>query len=97
MEGKILNTMIEAITIIALVILLGWQEYQNRKERAKLFNAILAKNNQEFKELELTDKTSIKVAPNEEVPDLVPTDQLTDEDWEKVEIKKEKIKWPTIK
>ena len=89
--------MIYEIVIVALIGLIGWQEYQNRKERAKLFNAILAKNNQEFKELELTDKTSIKVAPDEEVPDLVPTDQLTDEEWEKAEIKKEKIKWPTIK
>lgn len=86
--------MIELGVIIALVGLLGWQEYQNRKERAKLFNAIMSKNNQEFKELELTDRTQIKVKPSEEMPDLVPTDSLSDEDWEKAEIKGEKIKWP---
>ena len=80
--------------IIALISLIGWLEYQNRKERAKLFNAIMSKNNQEFKELELTDKTSIKVRPNNDLPDLIPTDQLTDEEWEKAEIKGEKLKWP---
>ena len=86
--------MIELGVIIALVGLLGWQEYQNRKERAKLFNAIMSKNTKEFKELELTDRTEIKVKPNEELPDLIPTDQLSEEDWEKAEIKGEKIKWP---
>lgn len=86
--------MIELGVIIALVCLIGWQEFNNRKERAKLINAIMSKNNQEFKDLELTDKTAIKVAPNSELPDLIPTDQLNDEDWEKAEIKGEKIKWP---
>ena len=86
--------MIELGVIIALVCLIGWQEFNNRKERAKLSNAIMSKDTQEFKELELTDKTSIKVKPNSELPDLIPTDQLNDEDWERAEIKGEKVKWP---
>lgn len=86
--------MIEVAVIIALIGLLAFQEYNNRKERSKLINAILSKDSKEFQDLELTDKTSIKVAPKDEVPDMIPTDQLSDEDWEKAEIKGEKIKWP---
>jgi negative regulator of sigma E activity len=86
--------MIELGVIIALVGLIGWQEYQNRKERNKLMNALMSKNTQDFKELELAERTNIKIKPDNDIPDLIPTDQLSDEDWEKVEIKGEKIKWP---
>ena len=86
--------MIEVLVIIALVALLAWERYNDRKERAKLINMIYAKRFEEVRDLEMADKTEIKVKPTNEMPDLIPTDQLNDEDWEKAEIKKEKIKWP---
>ena len=86
--------MTEIGVIIALIALLGWQEFQNRKERAKLINAIMSKSTAEFRDLELTDKTEIKVKPNNEIPDLIETDQLNDEDWFKAEIEGKRVKLP---
>jgi hypothetical protein len=83
--------MIEVITITALVTLLGWQEYQNRKERSKLFNAILSKNINDFKDLEIADKTEIKIKPPKD-PNNIPLDTLTDEEWYQTEIKGKKVR-----
>ena len=77
--------MIEIATIISLIVLLGFQEYHNRKERAKLINAILSKSVNEFKELELADRTEIKIKPPK-APDITPVDQLSDDEWYKKEI-----------
>lgn len=68
--------------IIALVVLIGWQEYQNRKERNKLINALMAKDAKELADLEFNER--IKPQPTiEKPPDLVPVDQLSDKDFEK--------------
>lgn len=82
---------IGTIVILGLLALLGWERYQDRKERAKLFNAILAKNTNEFKDLELADNTKIKIQPLKN-PNLIPINGLTDEDWYKSEIKHEKVR-----
>jgi hypothetical protein len=82
------------VVIIALVLLMAFQEFHGRRERSKLINAILSKDAKEFQDMELADKTSIKVAPKDEVQDFISTDQLSDDDWEKAEIRGEKIKWP---
>jgi predicted negative regulator of RcsB-dependent stress response len=74
--------MIELFVIIALVILIGWQEWNNRKERAKLFNAILGKNVQEIASLDLADKTVIKA--NTDKPEITPFENMSDEDFGKV-------------
>ena len=79
--------MIEIFTIIALVVLLGWQEYQNRKERAKMLNAIIGKNTQEIASLDLADKTDIK-AKTETKSDIIPMENLPDDEFSKI-IKKE--------
>lgn len=68
--------------IIVLAGLLGWEKRENRLERSKLTNALLAKNAQEMVNLDLADKTQIKT----EVPkqsDFVPQENLSQEDWEK--------------
>jgi hypothetical protein len=72
--------MIEIATILGLIGLIAFQEYHNRKERAKLINAVLSKSNQEFKEMELADKTTIEIKPPKD-SNLIPTDNLNDEDW----------------
>ena len=78
---------IEAIVIIALVVLLGWQEWNNRKERAKMLNAIIGKNFQEIASLDLADKTEIK-AKTEKRPDMTPLENLPEDEFSKI-IKKE--------
>jgi len=74
--------MIELIllaVIVVLCILLAFMEYQNRKERAKFLNALIAKNAQEMQGLEHSDK----IDPNKKspLPDLIPSENLTDEEW----------------
>lgn len=55
-----------AVTNVALLGLLAWQEYSGRKERAKFINALIARSAEQFRDLELTEK----VKPIE--PPLVP-------------------------
>jgi len=81
--------MTEVVVIISLIVLIGWQEYHNRKERAKLVNAILSKSVNDFKELELADRTDIKIRPPKE-PNLIATDNLSDDEWFEKEIKPKK-------
>jgi hypothetical protein len=83
--------MIEFFVILALVALIAWQEYHNRKERAKLINAILSKNVNDFKDLELADKTKIEIKPPKD-PNLIPMEGLTDDQWFETEIKGKKVR-----
>jgi len=74
--------MIEVITIVALLTLIGWEKYQNRLERAKYLNAILGKNVHEIASLNLADKT--KIVANETVTEnQTPTESLSDEEFMK--------------
>jgi len=86
--------MIELGIVALLVGMMAWREYNYRKETAKLINALISKNAQEARDLGIADNTKIKFEPKEEMPDLIPTDQLNDEDWYKAEIEGKKIKWP---
>jgi len=70
------------LVIVALVALIGWQEWNNRKERAKLLNAILGKNVQEIASLDLADKTVIKA--NTDKPEITPLENMSEEDFGKV-------------
>lgn len=68
--------MIEIVVIVILSALLGWKEYSSRKERARLINALIAKNARELQELNFVDK----VKPESEVdlpPDLIPIDEMS--------------------
>lgn len=76
------NKMIELGVIIALVVLLGFQEWQNRKERAKLINAVLSKNASEMASLEFVDK--VKPEDTKPVIDpMVSTADMSDEEFDK--------------
>lgn len=74
------------VVIVALIGLIAWQEWNNRKERAKLINAIIGKNAQEVASLDLADKTEIKVKPTQ--TDVIPEENMSDDDW-KEQIKKQ--------
>ena len=74
--------MIELGVIIVLSLLLGWKEYSGRKERSKLINALMAKDAQDLVNLEMADKTQIKVQ-QPKPPDMVPMEQISDDEFEK--------------
>lgn len=74
--------MIEIAVILILAGLLGWEKHQNRIERAKMLNMIVGKDTTEIANLEMADKTKIDVSQPKE-PDLVPEEQISDEDFQK--------------
>ena len=75
-----------AVVIVALSVLIGFMDCNNRKERKSLMNAVIAKNNQELVNLELADKTVVDTKDiAKEVDDLfVPTDSLSDDEYDKM-------------
>lgn len=66
--------------IVVLAALLGWQEYNGRKERAKMLNAIIAKTTEENINLTLADNTKTEVESPPLQPDLTPLDNLSNEE-----------------
>lgn len=78
--------MIYALVAVILIqaVLLGWFEYNSRKERKSMLNAILAKDNQELVNLELADRTQIKAPKEEEYPDFVESDGISDETYAEI-------------
>jgi hypothetical protein len=76
--------MIEILVIVALCALIGWQEYQNRKERNKLINVIISKNAQEVRDLGIADQTRISIDTKKaEEPDVVSESEASQEEWDK--------------
>ena len=67
--------------IIILFVFLAWHGHEGRIERAKLINALLSKNAQELANLEMADKTKIKVKVPKQ-PDEIPLDSLPQKEWE---------------
>lgn len=74
--------MIELGVIVVLAILLGFQEWQNRKERAKFINVLISKNAAELASLEFVDKVNPKDTKPIEDP-LVATADMSDDEFEK--------------
>ena len=71
------------IVILALCGLLGFQDYNNRKERKGLINALKAKNASELRDLELAGNTKIDVEPPQDQSNLVSMDDpnMSDEEF----------------
>ena len=68
---------------------MAWQEYNNRRERAKFINALIAKTTEQFRDLELTDKVKPIKPPEKVEPTLIPESDLTDEEFAKTVLGKE--------
>lgn len=73
-----------ALIILALITMLMWEKWENKKERARFINALIAKTPEQFRDLELTDKVKPITPPKQETPDLVPESDLTDAEWIKL-------------
>ena len=71
---------------IILVLLggFGWYVREQERFKSKLINAILAKDGNEFRDLELTDKVKPIKPPIQTPPDFVPESELTDEEFSKL-------------
>jgi hypothetical protein len=71
------------LVITALVALLAWDRHETRKERDKLMNIIISRTAQDLANLELAEKVT-QIDPNPQFPpDLVPENELTDEEFQK--------------
>ena len=68
------------LVIFFLCGLLAWKEHQANKERFKLINALIAKSAEEAMNLTLSDNTKLKIE-KPKLPDLVPLDEATDEEF----------------
>ena len=83
--------MIEIIVIALLLAYIAFSEWNNRKERKTMLNAILASKSDEMVNrmtgLELTDKTEVKVN-NEPIPDYTELSNATNDEFD--ELLKEK-------
>jgi len=81
------------IEIIALIILTGViiAQYvfhyltvkESNKEKTKLIHALISKNAEQMRDLELTEKVAPIKPMMETAPDLVEERELSDEDFEK--------------
>lgn len=70
------------IIIIAILVGFGWYIREQNRERSKLINAILAKDSQEYVNRTLAENTKIVPEINAKDPDLIPVDELNDDQWE---------------
>lgn len=89
--------MIAEISIVGLLILIGWQQFSQQKERRKWMEAFMAKDLQDFKEGEAVEKR--KPISEETPPGMVSEAEASQELFDKAikktlgrESKLEKIK-----
>ena len=73
-----------ALIILALITMLMWEKRENKKERARFINALIAKTPEQFRDLELTEKVKPIIPPIPLPPDLVPESDLNDEEFKEV-------------
>ena len=82
--------MIEAISIIGLLIYIGYKEYTVAKERKDLIKAIMSKNLTEYS---INDKMVVKEKEVKQ-PDFVPAETLDDKQFE--QMIKQQIQMPAV-
>lgn len=82
--------MIEGISIVGLLIYIGYKEYQTSKERKDLIKAIMSKNLTEYVS---NDKMVVKEKEIKQ-PDFVPAETLDDKQFE--QMIKQQIQMPAV-
>jgi len=70
------------LTIIILVSFVyhAWYSHETNKEKKQLVDAIIAKSATELRDLRIAENTKIKVDNKQELPDMVSTDTLDDDE-----------------
>lgn len=71
------------LVIAVLAGLLGFEKYENRKERNKFIQAIMSKTAQDLKDFELADKIKFDVPTQPEYPDMTAVEDLNEKDFTK--------------
>ena len=77
-----------SLVIVALFALLAYEKHENKKERAKWINALIAKTPEQYRDLELTEKVKPIEPPVNSEPTLVPEADMTDKEFQE-QIEKE--------
>lgn len=73
------------LIIFLLAGLLVWEKRENKKERERFTNALIAKTSEQFRDLELTSKVKPITPPiKNDIPDLVPEAELTDQEFDRM-------------
>jgi hypothetical protein len=80
----------EIITIIGLLLFLGYREYQTAKERKDLIKAIMSKNLTEYS---INDKMVVKEKEIKQ-PDFIPAETLDDKQFD--QMIKQQIQMPAV-
>jgi hypothetical protein len=84
--------MTETVLVAVIAILsglIGWMDWNNRKERKSLVNTIVARSSDELVNLELADKTKVEVNPPKTAEDLVPLGDISDDEFDEHVLGKE--------
>lgn len=77
-----IETVALVLVVFALCGLLGWLDWNNRKERSKLVNALMSRTPEQLRDLEFVEKVNpAHLKPKPEVQDIQPLSQLSDEDF----------------
>ena len=91
LESEEFNTMTEIILgliITALLVILAWEKNENKKERARFINALIARTPEQFRDLELTEKVKPIQPPVKTEAEFIPESEVSDKQFEEL-IKRE--------
>lgn len=70
------------LVIFALCALVAWLDWNNRKERSKLVNAIVAKTPEQLRDLEFVEKVQPAKIAEQLKQDFTPVEAMNDEEFE---------------
>ena len=71
------------LVVMGLFVLLVWEKHENKKERSKFVNAILAKTPEQFRDLELTEKVK-PIDPQPKEPEFMPESDMPDDKFQEM-------------
>ncbi len=74
-----MTEIILGLIILALIGLLAWEKNENKKERSKWLNALIAKTPEQYRDLELTEKVKPIQPQVKTEPELMPESEISDE------------------
>ena len=82
MDNQVIAELILGGIIVAVIVGHFFYVKETNKEKSKLINALISKNAEELRDLELTEKVKPITPEIPEEPVLVPESELTDEEFE---------------
>ena len=77
-----MTELVLAFVVVMLLVYIAWSAYEAKLERKQLINAILAKTPEQLRDLNLADKVVIQTAPPNTQPDLVPINEMSEDDFD---------------